>query len=896
MKDILDNFFYPKSVAVVGASERPEKVGYGVLKNLIEGGFQGQVYPVNPKYHMLQDRSCYARLADLPQVPDLVIFALPAPIVVGLMAECSEVGATCAVVLSAGFLTTDDSGENWLQSLKREATQYGVHLIGPHSLGLMTPSIGLNATFAPAMPSTGRVALISQSGTLGAAILDWAAEKRVGFSHFVSVGNMADIQFHHLIDYFGSDSRTNCILIYMESLGYARKFMSAARAFARSKPIVILKAGASRAGARAARSHTGAMAGNDAVYEAAFRRAGIIRVNTIQQLFDCTQALALKPLPVGKRLAIVSNAGGAAILATDALIQEEGQIAELSESTIQAIGQVAPAAWSKQNPVDLLSDATAEQFRVAVRACLFDPGVDAVLVILTAQTNTDAAAVARIIAAESKNVYTKPVYASWMGQQTVRAGRQMLEENRIPWYPFPERAVATFMAMVRYRENLDLLFETPSDLPIELEGVQREAATILLQNIRKAGRTQLDESESKQLLSYYGIPINKSRLAHSAEEAVAHAESLGYPVVMKIDSPDIWHKTEVHGVRLNIYTAAEVQQVYQHLVENTALKRPDARITGVTVEQMMETPHEVLIGGVKDSVFGPVILFGMGGIDAEVWQDSAIGLPPLNMALAKHLVEGTKVVRILKGFRNRPAVPLSLLHEVLCRFSYLLMDFPDIREIDINPFAMTAAGGCALDASVTLEHSPSRQKEPFEHLSIQPYPTQWIREATLRDGTKVLLRPIRPEDEPMEAEMVGEASRESLYFRFFGYVPGIDHKMLSRFTHIDYDREMAIVAQIEKDGEKKIIGVVRIVGDGWRDTAEYAILVSDAWHGQGLGGLLTDYIIEIGRAQGYRQITASFLKTNGNMRRLFERKGFAFKAGEDESDYVYLDLRKEQTK
>ncbi len=891
MKRILDKFFLPKSVAVVGATEKPLKIGYAVVRNLLAGGFKGAVYPVNPKHNMVLGLKCYARLKDLPEVPDLVLMALPAALTPALMKECKTAKAECAVVLSAGFKEAGPEGEALFKELKREAALNGVRLIGPNCLGLLTPAIGLNATFAPTMPPAGRVAFISQSGALGSAILDWAADKNVGFSHFVSIGSMADIGFDHLIDYFGSDSHTACILIYMENLANARKFMSAARAFARSKPIVVLKAGASVQGARAALSHTGAMAGNDAVYDAAFQRAGVIRVQTIQQLFDSTQALATEPLPAGNRLAIVTNAGGPAILATDALEQRGGTLATLAPETLAALDKVLPPAWSKGNPVDTLGDASVEQYRAAVHACLYDPGVDAVLAILTAQSVTDAEAIARAVVAESKAVYSKPVYTSWMGLQTVRSGRAVLEEGKVPWYPFPERAVVTFMHMVRYRENLEMLHETPSDLPVEFADIRRDEARAIVQAVYQSGRIHLDETESRRLLSCYGIPVNASYLAKTEDEAAAIAANLGCSVALKIESPDIWHKSDVHGVRLGIETEHGVRQVFRFLMENVRKKRPDARITGVTVEPMVSTQHELLIGAVKDPVFGPVIVFGLGGVATEVWQDRAIGLPPLNLALAKHLVEGTKIARLLHGFRNLPAVPLDQLQTVLVRFAYLLMDFPDIREFDINPFAMSTGGGIALDAAVTLERSPSKQRDPFEHLSIQPYPTQWIKNVRLRNGRTALLRPIRPEDEPLEAALVKNTSKESLYFRFFGYVPGIDHKMLARFTHIDYDREMAIVAIVEEKGEPQIIGVVRIVGDGWRESCEYAILVADAWHGNGLGGILTDYIIEIARAQGYKKITASFLKINGAMRRLFERKGFRIRAGEDESDWAELGIK-----
>lgn len=890
MKHILEKFFHPNSIALVGATDKTDKVGYAVWKNLTHGAYQGVVYPVNPRIKTLEGQTCYDRLKDLPETPELVIISTPAKTVADIIRDCGKKHIECALIISAGFKEVGDEGETLFRELQAQGQKYGVRIIGPNCLGLLTPSIGLNATFTPALPAPGRVAFISQSGALGAAILDWALDKRVGFSHFVSIGSAADITFNELIDYFGSDNRTSCILIYMESLTRAREFISAARAFARSKPIVVLKAGVSQDGARAVLSHTGALAGNDAVYDAAFKRAGVIRVQTIQELFDCTQALATQPLPAGRRLAIVTNAGGPGILATDALIQRGGVPARLESQTMEQLNQVLSDAWSRNNPVDILGDGTPEQYRAAVRACLYDPNVDAVLVILTAQSITNPAEVSKVVIQESKAVPSKPVYAAWMGMQSVRQARDILEQGKIPWYPFPERAVTAFMHMVRYRENLDMLYETPADLPIEFADIRREAAAAILHKARQENRTHLDEGESKDLLNCYGIPVNNGRLATTEAQAAAIAEELGFPVALKIESPDIWHKSDVHGVRLGIETAQGVRQVYRFLMQNVRRKRPDARLSGVRVERMVANDHELLIGASKDPVFGPVIVFGLGGVATEIWQDRSIGLPPLNMALAGQLIENTTIARLLHGYRNLPAVPLELLQTVLVRFAYLMMDNPDIREFDINPFAMSAKGGMALDAAVTLVPRPYQAINKYDHLSILPYPTQWMKTIQLRYGREVLLRPIRPEDEPLEAELVKVSSRESLYFRFFGFIPGIDHRMLSRFTHIDYDREMAIVAQIDDNGAKKLIGVVRIVGDGWRETAEYAILVADAWHGQGLGSLLTDFIIQIAREQGYKSIQATFLKTNGAMRRLFKKKGFTIRAGEDESDWAGMKL------
>lgn len=889
MQKTLDKFFKPRSIAVFGATDKAEKVGHAIVENLKT--YEGKLFPVNPKYKEVGGMTCYKNAQSLPEIPDLAIIATPADTVSELLEDLGKKRIECALIMSAGFKEAGAEGEKLYREIVHIASVHRIRVIGPNCMGLIMPSTRLNATFVSSIPAPGRVAFISQSGSIGSAILDWAASKRVGMSYFASLGSMSDIGFEELIDYFASDSRTGCILLFMENISNARKFMSAARAFARSKPIVVLKAGDSIEGARAALAHTGSMSGNDAVYDAAFQRAGVIRVQTIQQLFDCTQALATQPLPAGNRLAIVTNAGGPGILATDALIRRGGKLAALTPDTMDALNRSLPQAWSRNNPVDLLGDAGIEQFRSAIRACLFDHSTDAVLVILTAQSVTHPQEIAEVLIKESKAVYGKPVYACWMGMNAVQEGRKTLEQNKIPWYPFPERAVEVFMRMVKYRENLEMLFEMPEDLPIEFPDIQREEARELIAKAQKDGRTLLDEFESRRLLECYGIPVNKGFIARTEDEVSEITRQTGFPVVMKIESPDIWQKSEVGGVWLNIVDESEARQAFQMMMQNIRRRRPDARLEGVIIERMMKVEHEVLIGAKKDPVFGPVITFGYGGIASDIWKDRTIGLPPLNRALAKHLVEGTVVSKLLRGYKNLSAVPLEMLETVLCRFAYLIMDFPDIQEMEINPFGLNSREGMVLDASATLERRPTQQRTKYEHLSIMPYPTQWMRRITLRNGVEVLLRPIRPEDEEMEAELVRNTSRDSLYFRFFGVVPGADHKFLSRMTHIDYDREMAIVAEVGDENGRHIVGVVRIVGDGWLETAEYAILVADSWHGLGLGGTLTDFIIEIARAQGYAVIKASFLKTNGNMRRLFVRKGFEMTGSDEDSNWTELKLR-----
>ncbi len=794
MKTTLDKFFFAQSVAVFGATDKREKVGYAVLRNLLNGGFNGTIYPVNPKYDTVQGEKCWASVNELPKKPDLVIFATPAPTLPQLVRECGRLGVKAAIVISAGFTSETNGNQKLFPALQNAARRYGLRLMGPNSLGILTPAIGLNASLAPTMPEAGRLALITESGALGSAILDWAAEKKVGFSHVAAVGGLADLGYAELIDYFGADSRTACILIYMEKLVRARPFLSAARAFARSKPIVVLRGGAD----------------NDEVFDAAFRRAGIIRVRSVQQLFDCAQALATQPLPTGKRLAIVTNAGGPATIAADALIRQGGSLATLTPKTLEALADVRPIIGQKHNPVDLLGDASSEHFRAAVRACLADVNVDGVLTILTPQSVTDAAASARAVVNEASQVMLKPNYASWMGQRSVVEGRKILEQSRVPWYPFPERGVTTFLYMARYRENLDLLYEVPHDLPVEFPDIRRADAQQLLAQLRQEGRRQLQEEEAGQLLEYYGIPTGK--------------------------------------------------------------KREKGRLLSISAD--------------RDPLFGPVIRLGAGDELSNALTERAAALPPLNLALAKHMVEDAQLLRFLPEDEETR----EWLYTILCRFSYLVSDCAELESFTIPDFVLSGSSGAAQHYRGQLTENPPANAEPFAHLAIQPYPSQWIRHITLKDGTEMTLRPIRPEDTPLEAEMVKNVSRQSLYFRFFGFVPGLDEKKVSRFTHIDYDREMAIVAVRENETGPEIVGVVRIVGDGWRESAEYAILVSDAWHGHGLGSILTDYILEIARAQGYQKVTATFLKTNGAMRRLFERKKFKIRNGEDGADLAELNL------
>ncbi len=885
----LDSIFKPKVIACIGASDRQESVGYAVMHNLLQGGFEGKIYPVNPKHKTVQGVTAYKSVKKLPKKPDLAVIVTPAHTVPGIVEECGEAGVGGLLIISAGFKEAGEAGQQMLEQIAETSRRYGMRIIGPNCLGFINPVLGINASFATKMAQKGNIAFISQSGALCTSILDWSLEQSVGFSHFVSIGSMMDVGFAELIDYFGMDNSTTSILIYMETLKDARKFMSAARAFARSKPIIILKAGKSAEGGKATLSHTGSVAGNDAVFDAAFQRAGIIRVETIAELFNAAQALAMQPRPQGNRLAIVTNAGGPGVLATDYLTTRGGKLAPLSEHTMQQLNAFLPESWSHNNPVDVLGDASADVYRKALEICLADDNVDGVLAIFTTQAVTSPTEAANEVVKAAQHAH-KPVLAVWMGETDVAEGREILEHGRIPNYRYPESAVNVFLEMWHYTRNLELLYETPEEAPQQFTP-RKDSAWRIIRQALSQGRKVLMEDEAKALLACYFIPTGRNQLATSPDEAAEMAEAVGFPVAMKIVSPDVLHKTEAGGVKLHITDKKAAKDAYQQIIESVQRYNPKAIIRGVLIEQMVKKPFELLIGAKKDPIFGPAIAFGRGGTAVEIYRDTQLGLPPLNMRLARRIIEGTQIYPLLKGYRNMPGVDIEDLAFVLTKFSHLLTDFPEIAEVDINPYVADEHSGVSLDARVILDdYVPRRKGHPHDHLVISPYPSKYTKRILLKNGTEVTLRPIRPEDEPMETEMIESLSTETLYFRFFGYVPRVNHDFLTRFTHIDYDREMAIVAEIEEGGHKKMIGVVRIIADAWGESAEYAIVVADAWQGLELGSNLTDYILEIARDRDIKKVYASMLATNKRMIHMFEKRGFKISREDFETYRAELDI------
>ena len=881
----LKNIFEPDTVAVIGASNNEGSVGYALISNMIGSGFKGTVYPINFKHKSIYGVRSYAKLNDTRDEIDLAIIATPSATVPDLVKQCGEYGVKGIVIISAGFMEAGTEGRKMTETILNYAREYNMRIIGPNCLGFIRPSIKLNASFANKMALPGKIAFISQSGALCTAILDWSVEKNVGFSYFVSIGSMIDVGFHDLIDYFGNDPNTKSIVIYMESLTYTRKFMSAARAFARTKPIIVLKAGKSDAGAKVALSHTGTLAGNDLAFEAAFRRAGIIPVDTIEELFNAAQALAMQPRPKGNRLAIVTNAGGPGVLATDHLIKHQGQLAQLSDTTIETLNQVLPAAWSHGNPVDVLGDAGATRYMEACEAVLLDENVDGVLVILTPQAMTKADEIGREIV-NLRSATSKPILASWMGEKDVDEGIDILEEGRVPVFRIPENAVNTFMSMYKYTRNIEALYETPSSIPQEFNP-DTESTHELIKSIMEEGRYVLTEDEAKTILTNYQIPIANNKLAAHQDEVIEICRSIGFPVVMKIASQDITHKTDSGGVVLNIKNEAAALETYHTILSRAREAHPEAKIKGVLIEEMVNKKYELIIGSKKDPIFGPVIVFGMGGVAVEIFKDLNVGLPPLNMALAQRIIEDTKIYRLLKGYRGMKGADIESIKFLLYKFAYLVMDFPQIKEIDINPYVVDHSGGVVLDAKIVLDDQVSPEKiKSYSHLVISPYPRELISSWTMRDGTDVVIRPIKPEDESMEEELFSRISKQTEYFRFFGYVGEVTHEMLTRYTQIDYDREIALVAELEEEDQNVIAGVVRIVADANNETAEFAILVGDPWQGQGLGNQFMDLIMNIAEQRGIKKVYATVLNANVVMLHMFRKRGFAIKRFDEDSSYA----------
>jgi len=892
----LDAMFSPASVAVIGATSRAGTVGRTVLENLLRDTFRGKVFAVNAKHEEVLGRKAYKSIRDVPQPVDLAVIATPAATVTQIIAECVEARARSAVVISAGFKERGAEGAALEQQIKEQLQRSSLRLIGPNCLGIMNPSIGLNATFAKDPPQAGNVAFLSQSGALLSAILDWSHREQVGFSTIVSTGSMLDVGWGDLIYYFGDDPHTKSILLYMESVGDARSFLSAAREVALTKPIIVIKAGCSEAASRAAASHTGALTGSDEVLDAAFRRSGVLRVHNIADLFYMAEVLGRQPRPKGPRLTILTNAGGPGVLATDSLVANGGELAELSPESLHRLNEFLPAHWSHNNPIDVLGDADPERYAHALEIASQDPNSDGLLVILAPQGMTDPLHIAERLKPYAKE-YGKPVLASWMGGNSIAEGEAALNSAGIPTFLFPDTAARAFTYMWRYTYNLRGLYETPALTEnSELDDASRKQVEQIINNARNRGRVLLTELESKQLLSLYGIPTVETRVASTEDEAAKIASDLGFPVVLKVFSETITHKTDVGGVKLNLQGEAAVRSAYRAIESSAAEKAGLDQFSGVTVQPMVKLDgYELILGSSVDQQFGPVVLFGSGGQLVEVYRDRALALPPLNTTLAQRMMEQTKIFTALKGVRGRKPVDMPALEHLLVRFSQLVLEQRCIAEIDINPLLASPERLLALDARIVL-HAPAVTLDDLPKPAIRPYPLQYVAPWTMRDGNQVTIRPIRPEDEPLMVKLHETLSDRSVYLRYFCSLSlsrRVAHERLLKICFGDYDREMALVAErIDPvTQERRIIGVGRLSKLHGKNEAEVAVLVSDQYQKLGLGNELLRRVVEVARDEKLSQVSAEMLTDNLAMQIIMKRLGFRVRTEEDMTSVrAFLDL------
>jgi len=866
----LELMFRPKSVAVIGASDRPHSVGSMVMRNLLEGGYKGTIVPVNAKHDVVAGLHAVRSVAGLPAAPDLAVICTPAVTVPEIITELGARGTRAAVVLTAGLSRGHaDDGRTLQQAMLDAARPNLLRILGPNCVGLLVPGIGLNASFAHASALPGNIAFVSQSGALTTALLDWAKSHNIGFSHFISLGDGADVDFGDALDFLASDAHTRSILLYIESITDARKFMSAARAAARNKPVIVVKAGRVPEGAKAAASHTGALAGADDVYDAAIRRAGMLRVETTLELFNAVETLARQKPLYGDRLVIMTNGGGPGVMATDALVRLGGKLAPLSKAAQEQLDRVLPDVWSRSNPVDIIGDAPVERYLDTLKVLIDDAESDAILLIhaptAIVPSSDIATAVAPLAAASRKNVLT-----CWVGGQGVQQGRDSFVAAGVPTFDTPEQAVRAFMHIVAYQRNRELLMEMPPSAPMELRP-DRAAAQRIVHDVLAEGRDMLTEPESKALLAAYGVPVVSTYIARDAEEAAQRAMEIGFPVAIKLVSPDISHKSDVGGVALNLATAEEVRQAAVGIAQRVAELRPSAQLTGYSVQPMIRRSgaHELIIGAVVDAIFGPVVLFGQGGTAVEVIGDRAVGLPPLNMKLARELVSSTRVAKLLQGYRDRPAADQTAIQLALMSVGQLIADMPEIVELDVNPLLADEHGVLALDARVKVAVAKTTGAQ---RLAIRPYPVE-LEERQYILGRDVLIRPMRPEDEPAFKRFLAEIAPEDIQFRFFHALREMPRSELARFTQIDYDREMALIAT-EVGVPGNILGEVRVVIDPDNERAEFAIMVRSDLKRHGLGYLLMSKIIGYCRSYGTREVYGLVLSANKQMLDLAVHLGF----------------------
>jgi len=870
----LTSLFEPKSVAIIGASDRENSVGNVLFKNILESGYKGMLYPINPKHETIQGVRAYKSIEEIGARVELAVIATRPQTVPEIVEQCGRSGIKNVVIITAGFREAGHSGAALERKTLEIARSYGIRVLGPNCLGIIRPELKLNATFARVSAEVGNLALVSQSGAMCSAVLDWAKSNRVGFSSVISLGSTADIDFGEILDYLVCDNRTHYILLYIEGIRNARRFMSALRSAARIKPIILLKAGRHAAGSAAVKLHSGMVAGSDSVFDAAVRRAGVVRVKNVGQLFYASKALASKFCPLGKRLAIITNGGGPGAMAADRAGDMDIPLAVLSADTMKTLNASMPPTWSQSNPIDIVGDATPERYRDAILAVAQDEGVDGILVMLSPQAMTQPLAVAHEVIKLTEQT-SKPILACWMGEEQVIEGRMALENAGIPAFRMPETAVELYYHISTYYRNQKLLLQTPES-SFQLKPQETEGAKMLIEAVLQERRKVLSEMESKAVLRAFRIPVAQTMVARTPTESLLLAEQIGFPVAMKVDSPDLVRKSEAGGVRLNITNAQAVRLAYHDILETVQKRMPDARINGVSIEPYLARPNgrELMIGVVRDPTFGPIITFGSGGTEVEIYKDRAVALPPLNRFLAQDLIRSTRAAKLLGEFRNMPPINMEALEEVLLNISEMVCELPWLQELDLNPLIVDENGAIAADARIVIDYAATTG-DRYSHMAIHPYPAHLIQEWEQPDGRIVTIRAIRPEDSEMEQDFVKSLSDESKYYRFMDTLRELTQPMLVRFTQIDYDREMALIATVPGDnGKTKQIGVARYVTNPDGETVEFALAVADDWQKHGVGRKLMTSLIEVARQKGYRAVVGDVLSMNTKMFRLMSSIGF----------------------